>query len=79
MNLNFETAAAKYIMEWGEWIEKLRLLAELEIDIKNLDIYIKKLLDLQNPDGGFPKKWIKGKDFFDFLIPGVRFDKGEIH
>jgi len=59
---DFETRAARYVMEWGEWIEKLRLLAELEIDIKNLDIYIKKLLDLQNPDGGFPKKWIKGNN-----------------
>lgn len=57
---DFETRAARYIMEWGEWIEKLKLLAELEVNVENLDIYLKKLTDLQNPDGGFPKRWIEG-------------------
>jgi len=60
MSIEFETTAAKYIMEWGEWIEKLQLLAILKISRKKAGIYLEKLIKLQNSDGGFPVNWRRG-------------------
>mgnify|MGYP000144318458 CR=1 FL=1 len=61
MQLDFETRAARYIMEWGEWIEKLQLLALLGFKFERAKIYVEKLIKLQNQDGGFPRNWIKGR------------------
>ncbi|RLE51067.1 MAG: hypothetical protein DRJ20_02670, partial [Candidatus Methanomethylicota archaeon] len=60
MQLDFETRAARYVMEWGEWIEKLQLLVLLGFKVERAKIYVEKLISLQNQDGGFPKNWIKG-------------------
>ncbi len=57
MQLNFEEKAVRYIMEWGEWIEKLQLLAALNIDVNRAKIYLNKLIKLQKSNGGFARNW----------------------
>lgn len=57
---DFQVKVAKYIMEWGEWIEKCELLLLLGTEKDKIKIYMDKLLSLQNEDGGFPRNWIKG-------------------
>ncbi|MEM3886571.1 MAG: prenyltransferase/squalene oxidase repeat-containing protein, partial [Candidatus Methanomethylicia archaeon] len=57
---DFQVKVAKYVMEWGEWIEKCELLLLLDTEKDKIKIYMDKLLSLQNDDGGFPRNWIKG-------------------
>jgi len=56
----FQVKAAKYIMEWGEWIEMNELLVLLNIGKDKVKMYMDRLLSLQNSDGGFPYQWVKG-------------------
>lgn len=57
----FQLKAARYIMEWGEWIDKIELLNLLRVSKKYMKNYIDRLLDLQNEDGGLPHEWVKGR------------------
>jgi len=57
---DFQVKAARYIMELGDWIEKLELLMLVDNLRENVKIYVDRLLSLQNADGGFPHNWIKG-------------------
>jgi len=57
---DFQVKATRYIMELGDWIEKLELLMLVDNLRENVKIYVDRLLSLQNADGGFPHNWIKG-------------------
>ncbi len=57
--MSFEEEITKYIMEWGDWIDKLRLLAFLQVDFQKVKLYVNRLTALQLPSGGFPKNWNK--------------------
>jgi hypothetical protein len=57
---DYQVKAARYIMELGDWIEKLELLTLVDTLKENVKTYVDRLLSLQNSDGGFPHNWIKG-------------------
>ncbi|MCC6017939.1 MAG: terpene cyclase/mutase family protein [Candidatus Verstraetearchaeota archaeon] len=57
---DFQVKAARYIMELGDWIEKLELLMLVDNLKENVKMYVDRLLSLQNLDGGFPHNWVRG-------------------